>query len=85
MARAFACPLYSATAHGFSLFAPRQRWRPARRSLVRAGGVDFSPRFTWALTRAAGEQVRDQVLERMAEKDRSIAAMITLFDKALSS
>ena len=41
--------------------------------------------FTWALTRAAGAQVRDQVLERMAEKDRSIAAMITLFDKALSA
>ncbi|KAA1011697.1 HAMP domain-containing protein [Paraburkholderia panacisoli] len=41
--------------------------------------------FTWALTRAAGVQVRDQVLERMAEKDRSIAAMITLFDKALSA
>ncbi|MFL9963564.1 Cache 3/Cache 2 fusion domain-containing protein [Paraburkholderia sediminicola] len=41
--------------------------------------------FTWALTRAAGMQVRDQVLERMAEKDRSIAAMITLFDKALSA
>ena len=41
--------------------------------------------FTWALTRAAGTQVRDQVLERIAEKDRSIAAMITLFDKALST
>ncbi|QQC66710.1 methyl-accepting chemotaxis protein [Paraburkholderia ginsengisoli] len=41
--------------------------------------------FTWALTRAAGAQVRDQVLERIAEKDRSIAAMITLFDKALSA
>jgi methyl-accepting chemotaxis protein-2 (aspartate sensor receptor) len=41
--------------------------------------------FTWALTRAAGVQVRDQVLERMAEKDRSIAAMIALFDKALSA
>jgi methyl-accepting chemotaxis protein-2 (aspartate sensor receptor) len=41
--------------------------------------------FTWALTRAAGVQVRDQVLERMAEKDRSIAAMVALFDKALSA
>ncbi|MFL9931381.1 Cache 3/Cache 2 fusion domain-containing protein [Paraburkholderia sp. RL18-103-BIB-C] len=41
--------------------------------------------FTWALTRAAGVQVRDQVRERMEEKDRSIAAMITLFDKALSA
>jgi methyl-accepting chemotaxis protein-2 (aspartate sensor receptor) len=41
--------------------------------------------FAWALTRAAGGQVRDQVLERIAEKDRSIAAMITLFDKALSA
>jgi methyl-accepting chemotaxis protein len=41
--------------------------------------------FTWALTRTAGKQVSDQVLERIADKDRSIAAMITLFDKALSS
>ena len=41
--------------------------------------------FTWALTRSAGVQVRDQMLKRVAEKDRSIAAMITLFDKALSS
>ncbi|CAD6552776.1 methyl-accepting chemotaxis protein [Paraburkholderia metrosideri] len=41
--------------------------------------------FTWALTRSAGNQVRDQVLEQIAEKDRSIAAMITLFDKALSA
>jgi methyl-accepting chemotaxis protein-2 (aspartate sensor receptor) len=41
--------------------------------------------FAWALTRAAGAQVRDQVLERIAEKDRSIAAMISLFDKALST
>jgi methyl-accepting chemotaxis protein-2 (aspartate sensor receptor) len=41
--------------------------------------------FTWALTRSAGKQVSDQVLERIAEKDRSIAAMITLFDKALSA
>ena len=41
--------------------------------------------FTWALTRTAGKQVSDQVLERIADKDRSIAAMITLFDKALSA
>ncbi|APA87923.1 Cache 3/Cache 2 fusion domain-containing protein [Paraburkholderia sprentiae WSM5005] len=41
--------------------------------------------FAWALARAAGEQVRDQVLERITEKDRSITAMIALFDKALSA
>jgi methyl-accepting chemotaxis protein len=41
--------------------------------------------FAWALARAAGDQVRDQVLARIAEKDRSIAAMIALFDKALSA
>ncbi|MBB5499877.1 methyl-accepting chemotaxis protein [Paraburkholderia sp. MM5384-R2] len=41
--------------------------------------------FAWALARAAGDQVRDQVLARIAEKDRSIAAMIELFDKALSA
>ncbi|MFL9857461.1 Cache 3/Cache 2 fusion domain-containing protein [Paraburkholderia madseniana] len=41
--------------------------------------------FTWALTRSAGKEVSDQVLERIADKDRSIAAMITLFDKALSA
>ena len=41
--------------------------------------------FTWALTRSAGKQISDQVLERIADKDRSIAAMITLFDKALSA
>ena len=41
--------------------------------------------FTWALTRTAGKQASDQVLERIADKDRSIAAMIKLFDKALSS
>jgi methyl-accepting chemotaxis protein-2 (aspartate sensor receptor) len=41
--------------------------------------------FTWALTRSAGKQVSDQVVERIAEKDRSIAAMIALFDKALSA
>ncbi|REE23296.1 MULTISPECIES: methyl-accepting chemotaxis protein [unclassified Paraburkholderia] len=41
--------------------------------------------FTWALTRTAGQQISDQVLERIADKDRSIAAMIKLFDKALSN
>src|ERR1700744_3378836 len=41
--------------------------------------------FTWALTRSAGEQVSEQVLARIAEKDRSIAAMIALFDKGLSA
>ncbi|MFL9866744.1 Cache 3/Cache 2 fusion domain-containing protein [Paraburkholderia fungorum] len=41
--------------------------------------------FTWALTRSAGQQVSDQVLQRIADKDRSIAAMITLFDEALSA
>jgi methyl-accepting chemotaxis protein len=41
--------------------------------------------FAWALAHSAGEQVRTQVLERIAEKDRSIAGMIALFDKALSS
>ncbi|CAE6746737.1 methyl-accepting chemotaxis protein [Paraburkholderia haematera] len=41
--------------------------------------------FTWALTRSAGKLVSDQVLERIADKDRSIAAMIALFDKALST
>ncbi|MFM0632027.1 methyl-accepting chemotaxis protein [Paraburkholderia xenovorans] len=41
--------------------------------------------FTWALTRTAGKQISDQVLERIADKDRSIAAMIKLFDKALSN
>ncbi|MFL9898237.1 Cache 3/Cache 2 fusion domain-containing protein [Paraburkholderia fungorum] len=40
--------------------------------------------FTWALTRAAGQQASIQALERIADKDRSVAAMITLFDKALS-
>ncbi|RKF34547.1 methyl-accepting chemotaxis protein [Paraburkholderia fungorum] len=41
--------------------------------------------FTWALTRSAGQQVSDQVLQRIADKDRSIAAMIRLFDEALSA
>jgi methyl-accepting chemotaxis protein len=41
--------------------------------------------FTWAITRSAGTLVSEQVLARMAEKDRSIAAMVTLFDKALNA
>ncbi len=41
--------------------------------------------FTWALTRSAGEQVSEQVLARIAEKDRSIAAMIALFNQGLSA
>ena len=41
--------------------------------------------FTWALTRSAGEQISEQVLARIAEKDRSIAAMIALFNQGLSA
>ncbi|WP_323122858.1 methyl-accepting chemotaxis protein [Burkholderia alba] len=41
--------------------------------------------FTWALTHVAGSQLGDQVHTRIDEKDRSIAAMIGLFDQALSS
>ncbi|ABC35557.1 methyl-accepting chemotaxis protein [Burkholderia thailandensis] len=41
--------------------------------------------FVWALTHAAGNQVADQVHARIDEKDRSIAAMIALFDEALSA
>ncbi|MFC0695656.1 methyl-accepting chemotaxis protein [Paraburkholderia humisilvae] len=41
--------------------------------------------FTWAVTRAAGEQINEQVLTRIAEKDRSIADTISLFDKALNA
>ncbi|CAN7393752.1 Cache 3/Cache 2 fusion domain-containing protein [Trinickia sp. LjRoot230] len=41
--------------------------------------------FSWALTQAAGAQVREQVLKRIDEKDRSIAEMISLFDEALSA
>ena len=41
--------------------------------------------FTFAVTRTAGTLISDQVLSRMTEKDRSIAAMISLFDKALSA
>ncbi|WP_345815568.1 Cache 3/Cache 2 fusion domain-containing protein [Paraburkholderia sp. PREW-6R] len=41
--------------------------------------------FAWALARTAGGQVSEQVLDRIADRDRSISAMITLFDKALSA
>jgi methyl-accepting chemotaxis protein-2 (aspartate sensor receptor) len=41
--------------------------------------------FTFALTRTAGTLISDQVLSRITEKDRSIAAMISLFDKALTA
>ncbi|MFM0736929.1 Cache 3/Cache 2 fusion domain-containing protein [Paraburkholderia xenovorans] len=41
--------------------------------------------FTWTLTRTAGKQVSEQVLGRIADRDRSIAAMIALFDQALSA
>ncbi|MGF6775023.1 methyl-accepting chemotaxis protein [Paraburkholderia sp. GAS334] len=39
--------------------------------------------FTWAVTRSAGDQVSEQVVARIGEKDRSIAAMISLFDSSL--
>ncbi|CAG4908649.1 methyl-accepting chemotaxis protein [Paraburkholderia saeva] len=41
--------------------------------------------FTWAVTRSAGEQVTEQVVARIGEKDRSIAAMIALFDSSLGA
>ncbi|HEY4352851.1 MAG TPA: Cache 3/Cache 2 fusion domain-containing protein, partial [Paraburkholderia sp.] len=41
--------------------------------------------FTWAVTRSAGEQINEQVLTRIAEKDHSIVDTISLFDKALSA
>ncbi|HVW49401.1 MAG TPA: Cache 3/Cache 2 fusion domain-containing protein [Trinickia sp.] len=41
--------------------------------------------FSWALTQAAGAQVREQVMKRIDEKDRSIADMIGLFDHALTA
>jgi methyl-accepting chemotaxis protein len=41
--------------------------------------------FTWAVTRSAGEQINEQVLTRIAEKDRSIADTISLFDRALGA
>ncbi|TCW84990.1 methyl-accepting chemotaxis protein [Burkholderia sp. SRS-46] len=41
--------------------------------------------FAWTLAHLAGEQIADQAHARIAEKERSIAAMIELFDKALSA
>jgi methyl-accepting chemotaxis protein len=41
--------------------------------------------FTWALTRAAAGQVSDQVLARIAEKDRSVASTVALIDGALDA
>ena len=41
--------------------------------------------FSWALTQAAGAQVREQVMKRIDEKDRSLADMIGLFDHALTA
>ncbi|KWH47841.1 methyl-accepting chemotaxis protein [Burkholderia stagnalis] len=41
--------------------------------------------FAWTLAHLAGEQIADQAHARIAEKERSIGAMIELFDKALSA
>ncbi|KGD39025.1 methyl-accepting chemotaxis protein [Burkholderia pseudomallei] len=41
--------------------------------------------FVWALTHAASGQIADQVHARIDEKDRSIAAMIALFDEVLTA
>lgn len=41
--------------------------------------------FSWALTHAAGSQVREQVMKRIDEKDKSIAEMIAVFDHALTA
>ncbi|MGN6315716.1 methyl-accepting chemotaxis protein [Trinickia sp.] len=41
--------------------------------------------FAWALTQAAGSQVREQVMKRIDEKNRSISEMIGLFDHALTA
>ncbi len=41
--------------------------------------------FTWALTRSAGKQVSDRCLNASPKKIAPIAAMISLFDKALSA
>ncbi|GLU34810.1 Cache 3/Cache 2 fusion domain-containing protein [Trinickia caryophylli] len=41
--------------------------------------------FSWALTQAAGTQIRQHVAMRIAEKDRSIAEMIGVFDQALTA
>ncbi len=41
--------------------------------------------FSWALTHAAGAQVREQVMKRIDDKNRSIAETIDVFDHALSA
>ncbi|WP_228978319.1 methyl-accepting chemotaxis protein [Paraburkholderia gardini] len=41
--------------------------------------------FTWALTRSAGNQISEQVVARIGEKDRSVASMIALFDSSLDA
>ncbi|AOK19743.1 chemotaxis protein [Burkholderia cepacia] len=41
--------------------------------------------FAWTLAHLAGEQIADQAHARIAEKERSIAAMVDLFDKALTA
>jgi methyl-accepting chemotaxis protein len=41
--------------------------------------------FTWAVTRSASAQISEQVLSRIDEKNRAIAAMISLFDKGLTA
>ena len=41
--------------------------------------------FSWALTQAAGAQVREQVMKRIDEKNRSIAQTIAVIDHSLSS
>ncbi|MGF6595885.1 methyl-accepting chemotaxis protein [Paraburkholderia sp. GAS448] len=41
--------------------------------------------FTWAVTRSAGHQVNEQMLSRIAEKDRSLAATVALVDSGLSA
>ena len=41
--------------------------------------------FSWALTQAAGTQVREQVLKRIDEKNRSIGEMIRVFDQTLTA
>ena len=41
--------------------------------------------FAWALARTAGNQLADQVHVGIDERERSIGAMISLFDKALSA
>ncbi|WP_233871075.1 methyl-accepting chemotaxis protein [Paraburkholderia adhaesiva] len=41
--------------------------------------------FTWTLTRSAGNQLSDEVLGRIAEKNRSVASTIALIDGALEA